>query len=237
MDREDNRPRSLAEADAARRMEVAQYLAANPDQAPQPWKERRPDGWPVADAIFAFAHETVRRQVSFHLAFRAEGINDCTSTSTLTASGWDCLRHRLSKGELTATGFAQGETEVRQLQPSLFDQAEYDSTTREVIAAGVRYSGVRAFAQHHPSMSQSPSCAPVIEAERSATAHPIGRGYRQSDSILATEMHQRIIDREFPNPHKAAQAVVQRANGAGTEESKVKRLLRVYSELFSTGIN
>ena len=163
MNRDDNRPRTLAEADAARRMEIAQDLATNPDRAPQPWNESRADGWPVADAIFAFAHESVRRQVSFHLAFRAEGINDPTSTSTLTSSGWDWLRHRLSQGELTATGFAHGEPEVRQMHPSLFDQAEYDSASRNVTAAALSYSGVRVF-------STPVSVAPVNSG--SADDHP-----------------------------------------------------------------
>jgi hypothetical protein len=56
-------------------------------------------------------------------------------------------------------------------------------------------------------------------------------GFRKDDAPLAEEMRQGVASGLYRNAHVAAQKVVGRAVGGGTEESKIKRLLGRYAEL------
>jgi hypothetical protein len=59
-----------------------------------------------------------------------------------------------------------------------------------------------------------------------------GRDYRQVDAPLVTEMRHLIEDRSARSPEDAARGLVGRAQGGGTDESKVKRLALHYRKTY-----
>ncbi len=64
---------------------------------------------------------------------------------------------------------------------------------------------------------------------------PPGSGsYRVQDELLAEKMNLSITNGTMKSPHAAAWAVVDQAEGSRTEESKVKRLMKRYKELYGT---
>lgn len=56
--------------------------------------------------------------------------------------------------------------------------------------------------------------------------------YRTSDQPLVERMHSMILAGKCGSPYPAAQSVVAETAGAGTEESKIKRLVDRYNELY-----
>ncbi len=142
---EDEGPHSTAEAYASLQGDAARKLLANPGLMPKPWNENRPNGWPVAEAVFTFTHESTRMQVSLHLGMLAEGYAQPVISERLMASGWHWLRQLLSRGQLSATGTPDGETEPRSIPASSFDTAQFDPVTKEVLSGTRRYSAVRIF--------------------------------------------------------------------------------------------
>lgn len=134
--------RATREAWAAHRAEVRRGL--RPEDY-QPWNETPPDGWPLQEALFAFAPDVYRSQVSMHLAEVHAFIPDPQATANLEASCWNWLRLRLSRGELTATGYVNRETEEKPLRPSVFDRAELNFATKEFTSGDRTYSAVRVF--------------------------------------------------------------------------------------------
>jgi hypothetical protein len=59
------------------------------------------------------------------------------------------------------------------------------------------------------------------------------RGYRKLDLPLVHEMRERIADGRACNPWEASGQVVDRAAGSKNEESKRKRLCRLFFQTFS----
>jgi hypothetical protein len=77
------------------------------------------------------------------------------------------------------------------------------------------------------SQPASPSAAkPAQAAPTGPTSHP-RRDYTESDAKLVEEMHQRLTRKRKP-ANDAARLVVKAAQGKGTEENKVKRLVALY---------
>ena len=72
------------------------------------------------------------------------------------------------------------------------------------------------------------------KSRKRAPGRPVGSGsFEATDEPLLEEMRAAILERTAHSPSAAAYQVAERADGAGTLESKVKRLARRYSEKFS----
>ena len=69
---------------------------------------------------------------------------------------------------------------------------------------------------------------------KGAPRKPSVRGYAIADRPLIEAMRKLIDSNSAPNAWKAAEAVVERAAGGGTEDSKIKRLVARYAEVLST---
>lgn len=217
------------DARAAHGMSVAPIL--QPENF-QPWNDLRPDGRTLFEAMLAFVSGGLRQRVSLHLAKLSAGIEDQDASERLYAHCWTLLLRRLRQGELTAIGRPHGERNKQVIEADLFDEAEQDFENNRIICCGIAFRSVQVFETLN-LVGLTPSPAP----KSAPTPLQIVRGYAAKDAPLIQRMRVMISVGEASGPMDAARAVVKDAAGAGTEESKVKRLTDRFIQLQSSGQN
>lgn len=123
----------------------------------QPWNESRPEGWPLKDAPYALGPASYRKQLSLHLAELDAQISEPRPAANWFRSCWNWLRCQLARGKLSATGMANGETEIKPLDPPLCDDCDFDPVANKLRSSGRDYSAVRVFAiKEMPTPNGSP---------------------------------------------------------------------------------
>lgn len=196
----------------------------------QPWNDVRPNGRTLFEAMLAFVSGGLRQQVSLHLAKLSADIEDQDASERLYAHCWLLLLRRLRQGELTAIGRLRGERNRQVIEADLFDDAEWDFEKNRIICYGIAFGSVLVFEILNVARL-TPSPAP----KSAPTSLRIVRGYAAKDAPLIQRMAVMISVGEASGPMDAARAVVKDAAGAGTEESKVKRLTDRFIQLQSSG--
>lgn len=179
-------------------------------------------------------------------AFRRhpELLEELTATERLAWNHWrDCqdrvdidfLVHRLMHGVLFAFGdkeFAGNGAEwipVRAWAAFDFDRNDKNAIVR---SDGLRYRFVKVV----PASIALTSVTPSSTVPRSSRRRPPSRtDYTADDRPLVKEMHRMLTAEpaEAKDVQDAARRMEAKAKGNGTSDSKVKRLMKKYSAMFS----
>lgn len=195
------------------------------------WEVEHPNGCKLIEAIYALTLPNWRKSVADFLANVAVGLSSDRERAMMQDHFWRHILYRLQAGELVMRGRRDGGDQEN-VPPDMLDDAEPDFATNRVTCGSVVFRAIRIFeAANVTGLARASSPTAV-----SASASPqIVRGYAAKDAPLIQRMATMVSTGEASGPMDAARAVVKDAAGAGTEESKVKRLTDRFVQLKSSG--
>jgi hypothetical protein len=114
------------------------------------------------------------------------------------------------KLDLAALGF----------DPDLHLAYVYLATDKVVAAVGIRLA------------PPNEAAAPASKSPETRPGAPRGRSFRKDDEPLIAEMHARIMAGSDTTARSAARAVVHKATGNSSDDSKVERLANLYRQTY-----
>lgn len=175
-------------------------------------------GLPLHSAIFEFVPAEFKEVA---VLFQQRVIR---GTATPMDSTWRLLygevASRVLIGELEALGTRHGQVEAEVIPARFVLEARPNIEAGTIEHAGVTYHGVRI----RVSKPQAETASKPQEGRRPPVS------YREADRLLVAEMEQLINSGKAKGIQDAARAVVDRADGSGTDASKVKRLITAFSQ-------
>jgi len=179
-------------------------------------------GWPLRLAIFKLVREQWRENA--RMAWHLESNPRLTEESHATNRRifWMEICERLQLGELVARGFQHGKSKDEPIPAAFFYAATPDYKADTVHSHGLTFYVVRI------RVASDVSLEPVVAMAEGKRKRA---DYRDADYRLVVEMKRLVDNGDATGPMNAARAVVKKAVGNGSEDSKVKRLILRYEEV------
>ena len=124
-----------------------------------------------------------------------------------------------------------GELEPVRIPANLIEVLDFQRKGSKCVGAGLQFFSVRVF----PAGTE-PDLSPKHTASKHKQGRPPGSSFAKADAKIAEEMHRRRTHGIATSATEAAQQVVDgkilTVKGAGTRESKVRRLVGRYRQIY-----